>query len=492
LHNNGTNRRTRLLTTTGYLVTKLGFSLVLLYLVVSILSPDQIYPELAQYRIVLWIAIAAGLASICTLHHSLWLTKLPQTYVLLGLLGAIVLSQLAHLWFMGALEAFQSFMPSLVVFFLICLHVNTWKRLQILTVVVSGIALLLLSRGLWDVHAGNLTSPYLMVQNAETSPLIRIRAVGYLSDPNDFAQFLLTVIPLVALAKTSGNMLRNFFLVMVPCTLLIYGVYLTHSRGALLALTVVAVIAISRRVPMWVSIASGTLLFVGMKVSGFTGGRDVSVDAGADRIDLWGAGLHMFRSSPLWGVGYGKFVDFYWATAHNSFVLCLAEVGLIGCFCWLACLVISFLQLNSLAPFFSSFAKHENKAPEATETSELRAHKHFNYKTRFQRPLQSRVSNVNGIRENNMEKDTQTVRRWANALRLSLIGFVVTSWFLSRTYILTLYLLLGITAVLWRLANVGPQEMQVSGKWVRLTIAAEAGTIVALYVMIRLSWLFIR
>jgi hypothetical protein len=476
----------------------MGFFLLLLYLVVSYLSPDQIYPELASYRIVLWIAIAAGLASIPVLLRAQWVAKLPQTYVLLGLLGAIMLSQLLHLRFGGTLEAVLNFIPVLVVFFLVCIHVNTWNRLRILVFVLSGVALILLGHALWDLHTGNLTSPYLLVMNPESnSPLIRIRAVGYLSDPNDFAQFLLIVIPLITLAWAKGKKLRNFFSVVVPCMFLIYGAYQTHSRGALLALTIISIIFLSGRVPLWVSIATGTLFFAGMKVFGFTGGRDVSAEAGSGRLDLWGAGLHMFRSSPLWGVGYGRFEDFAPLTAHNSFVLCLAEVGLIGYFCWLASLVISFLQLNSLAPFAKNVGRRpgstppevcENNAPAAND--ELRASNRASHETRF--ALQSRVVDAKTLPEEVTENHTERVRRWAYELRFSLIAFVVTGWFLSRTYTITLYVLLGMTVVLLRLAKVGPREMSGWAKYVRMTIAAEVGSIVVLYVVLRISWLFIH
>ena len=480
----------------------MGFFLLLLYLVVSYLSPDELYPELAPYRVILWIAVAAALASIPVLARAQWLTKLPQTYLLLGLLAALMLSHVAHLWFGGALYAFQSFMPALVIFFLVCMHVNTWKRLRILVFVIFGVALVLLGHGLWALCTGNLASPYLMLMNPESSsPLIRIRAVGYLSDPNDFAQFLLIVVPLVALAWTKNKNIRNFFLVLVPCTLLIYGIYLTHSRGALLALTVLGVILASRRVPLWVSVGSGTLFFVGLRVFGFTGGRDVSVEAGTERIDLWAAGLHMFRTSPLWGVGYGRFPDFAFTplTAHNSFVLCLAEVGAIGCSCWLAALVISFLELDLLSPFSGNFAKSRKKA--ASEVREdnkpganhgLRANDRPSGKTRFESLSRSQVPGAKTICKENAHDDTERVRRWANALRFSLIAFVVTSWFLSRTYTITLYVLLGMTAVLGHLGEGVPRGSRFRASWIKITFAVEAATIVVLYAIVRIFGLLVH
>ena len=71
----------------------------------------------------------------------------------------------------------------------------------------------------------------------------------------------------------------------------------------------------------------------------FTGGRGISASNGADRLEAWANGLEMFKSAPLFGIGFNGFTDLYEITAHNSFVLCLAELGLLGSTLWLAMLV---------------------------------------------------------------------------------------------------------------------------------------------------------
>ncbi len=54
----------------------------------------------------------------------------------------------------------------------------------------------------------------------------------------------------------------------------------------------------------------------------------------------------MFKSAPLFGIGFNGFTDLYEITAHNSFVLCLAELGLLGSTLWLALLVTTTIGLN--------------------------------------------------------------------------------------------------------------------------------------------------
>src|ERR1700682_4357662 len=56
----------------------------------------------------------------------------------------------------------------------------------------------------------------------------------------------------------------------------------------------------------------------------------------------------MFKSAPLFGIGFNGFTEFLDITAHNSFVLCLAELGLLGSTLWMALLVTTTAGLNRI------------------------------------------------------------------------------------------------------------------------------------------------
>src|SRR6185503_3560738 len=74
------------------------------------------------------------------------------------------------------------------------------------------------------------------------------------------------------------------------------------------------------------------------------GGDSGRVDAAAsteERYEAWATGIQMFRDSPLFGVGNGQFVEHHYLTAHNSYVLALAELGLVGMFLWGAVLYLT-------------------------------------------------------------------------------------------------------------------------------------------------------
>jgi len=504
----------------------MGFFFLILYLAVSYLSPAQIYPELAQYRIVLWIAIAAGLASVPSLLRQMKFWNAPQTKLLLGLVGALILSEVSRFWFGGIVFALEGFMPVLVVFFLICIHVDSWNRLSILAILMATIALFFLGHAVWDLETGNLSSPYLFDMHWGSGQsrfsFLRIRAVGYLADPNDLAQFLIVVLPLVALPWNKTKKLRNLLFVILPSAFIVYGIYLTHSRGAILALVVLAVLVASRWIPLAVSGGMGALLFAGMMALGFSGGRDISLSSGADRIELWGIGLEMLRSSPLWGIGYGQFSNHAPMTAHNSYVLCLAEVGAIGYTLWLAAIVITMLQLNSMAAVPQSSSKVTNleasapdlttlqtftlasaggsdsppsELPEAQEDNEERAHWAPALATVQTFDLEIAGSNDSPPPEDSAAQrdDEERVRRWAKVLRMSFLGFLVTAWFLSRTYTITLYVLLGMTVVLTTFLKESPEESQERCRnWIPITAGAEFFTIVAIYLIVRFQDLFMN
>ena len=126
-------------------------------------------------------------------------------------------------------------------------------------------------------------------------------------------------------------------------------------------------------------------------------------------------------------------------TAHNAFVLCFAELGLFGYFFWIGLIVSTVLDLNRT---------------------------------------------IGSIEESGDHAD---LLRCAKAIRLSLFAFLATAWFLSRTYTITLYLLLGMAVALVHLARQANDVDELTGRppW-RLTVALQAASIAVIYVMIRL------
>jgi len=342
----------------------------------------------------------------------------------------------------------------------------------------------------------NISSP----QDDVIGQLTRIRGAGFLSDPNDLAQILLIALPLVFIAWRRGRMVSNFFVVLLPAGLLLWTTYLTHSRGGLIALAAVALMAARKKLGTTASLVLAACFIFGLLALDFTGGRGISAVDGADRLEAWANGLEMFKSAPLFGIGFNGFTDLYEITAHNSFVLCLAELGLLGSTLWLALLVTTTIGLNrgigvqkkwQRIQFFGllhlfeasslNFARalHRNLIPASGTTT-------LNY-TCASEMLPAMVTANATESEPRIEAahSPNVPQQWMVAIRLALVAFVTTSWFLSRSYTTTMYLVLGLATAAVALQR-NESESHDRGHWVLSTLVLEVMIIALIYCLVRL------
>ena len=333
------------------------FVLSILYFVTSYLTPPTLFGPLAAYRIELILAVLILLVSLPKLIGS-FILKTPQSLALMGLAIATVLSVLfGEHWAGGAVQAFLGFIPNAFAFFLVCLHCNSKRKLQGVVLTLLFVCLFVIAHGGIDLllHGGQQTEhylptdvyssnaaawqmehPYLLPKPNDRDEPNRLRGLGVINDPNDFGQLTVCVIPLMFIFWRTKKIIWNIGIVIVPACALLLGVYLTHSRGALLALIAMAIVAARRRIGTLPALLLAGALFASAMALQFTGGRAISAESGADRTSLWGQGLEIFRAHPLFGVGFGNMPDYTddHHTAHNSLVVCAAELGFFGLYFW--------------------------------------------------------------------------------------------------------------------------------------------------------------
>jgi O-antigen ligase len=114
-----------------------------------------------------------------------------------------------------------------------------------------------------------------------------------------------------------------------------------------LALATVVFLSFRHRFGHALSAVLSAVALTGLLLLGFAGSRSFSKDASFEgRTEAWYAGLQMLKDSPIWGVGLGFFRDYHERVAHNSFVHCFAELGLVGYFLWLAVIVLTVSDLG--------------------------------------------------------------------------------------------------------------------------------------------------
>jgi len=484
----------------------MGFALTILYIVVTIISPEQFGKEWASYHVVMYLAGITALASLPSMAtYSYWKTSI-QTYLLVGFTIAIALSQVAHGWLGGVVESWRMFLPSAAVFFFIVVNVTTIRRLKIAALAAAASCLAVTVEALCGYYAGfhgemfvlqtNISSP----QDDVIVQLTRIRGAGFLSDPNDLAQILLIALPLAFIAWRRGRIVTNFFVVVVPASLLLWTIYLTHSRGGLLALAAVALMAVRKKLGTSASTALTAVFILGMLALDFTGGRGISAADGADRLEAWANGLEMFKSAPLFGIGFNGFTDLYEITAHNSFVLCLAELGLLGSTLWVAMLVTTTMGLNrivavqkkrrsmklfELLPLFEVGYFHSAGAIAQTPalSAGIIALKYA--PTCEVLPAMVSAKTTAAFIKPAPIYAPSVPQNWIVAVRLALVAFMTTSWFLSRSYTTTMYLILGLAT-----ATIALQRDDIKpidrGRWIFSSVAVEVMLIVVIYGLVRL------
>lgn len=434
------------------------FLITLLYILTAYLSPATVFGSLAQYHVEAIIAVLAVVVSLPSLPNSA-IFKTPQSAALLGLSAAVAISVMANGWLGGAIPALEDFLPSALAYFLVLLHCKTKRHVQALTVLLLFICLFVIARGFIDLRLGNYESSYLMSQKDDMeTAILRIRGMSFLNDPNDLAQLLVSVIPLLFVFWAERRFLRNATLVLVPSCLLIFGMYLSHSRGGVIALIAVLLVAGRKRLGTLRSAIFAGIAFASTLALNWSGGREISVEAGSGRMEAWATGLQLVRSHPIFGVGYRAFTDYSDITAHNSIVVCAAELGMIGLFFWVLFLIptVRDVALVSSLPLPAEGEAESSETPDRGVTSAF---------------------------------TTRELKRFSRMIMLCLTGLMVAGWFLSRAYVMTLFVYAALTEVLFQIAlDRGIVKERLSlRKLVPVTCVTSVSLLFLVYIMLRIS-----
>ena len=272
-----------------------GLVLTLLYVALLILRLEDLAPGLDAYSPMLVLGVFATVASLPNIQQARPFER-RESKLLLLFFAVMIVSDLLGFWFGGAWLAVKSFVPCLFVYFLVVSNVTTPARMRALLMVCVGAGLIASVEAIAAYHTGYRADDLLFIQNlygpqgftGET--INRIRFLGWLADPNDFGQFLLTCIPLTAMLALPKRRILNLLL-LIPAAVFAYGVFLTRSRGALLGIGIVVLFAFRKRMGRIGSALIAVLGLAGLAAIGFTGGRGIRIGDGSDRLELWSDGI---------------------------------------------------------------------------------------------------------------------------------------------------------------------------------------------------------
>ena len=341
--------------------SQIAFAMLLCGCATMIVRPAEFVPALMGLPIYDAFISTALLLGYRGLQQRLsWrnLKQEPTTLCLVGVLFAIMASHLTRFYLGGALNGAIEFFKVMLLFALIVSLTDTVSRMRTLLAVLALSASLTVGLCVLDflevveiefiTHISDVGG--FDAANVRTRHN-RMRGTGIFQDPNDLC--LVIVFSGIACAYfLLDQRLKNIrLLLLIPLAILVTGLLCTQSRGGLLAAGLGFLILVVCKYGKQAALLFGIM---GLCVLPLIAGRQANIDLGEggtghERITLWRDGLAALRSPAiLFGVGQGMYEEYADLVAHNSFVHAFVELGLIGGTLFLGCFYFPAMALWQL------------------------------------------------------------------------------------------------------------------------------------------------
>lgn len=318
----------------------IAYGALLLFVALVYLTPGTLYPPLENFPIAKGVAVISFLFLFSAMRTkgASWRLTDPTSLWLMtfGAIGG--LSIITALWRELAVSAFLDFLKVILVYFLILHLLDRLDRFRKFFWVM-----------LWGgmILAGGTLMHYLLKIDLDGG--FRASWIGVYKDPNDLAYNLVVLVPigLSLLEEERSFMKKGVVLGIIGAYLA--AIYVTFSRGAVVALAVVFFLQILRSRNRMLHFSLAALLFmVLLAVAPAHYWERVETilkfrqdESAMGRIYAWKAGFGMVQDRPLLGVGIGCFVlgwPIYappeagtkWRAPHNTFVAVMGENGILG------------------------------------------------------------------------------------------------------------------------------------------------------------------
>lgn len=381
------------------------FYFILVYLVLVLIRPQD-YPAVAESPGPPLQSIALVLAAGLWVFSQRKSFNQPQYLLIPVFLFIAMVSKVVNGWAGGALFVFLVFAPVLLAYVLLANAVDTRARMQ------TAMGVFVVCACVLAVHGIDQASTGIGWTGVELSQGTRIQYVGIFNDPNDLGMLFVMCLPMAFYLSARGGWLglkRLFWWTAI--VLLVWGCYLTNSRGTLLALVAMLGVYVWRTRGMFLAGLLGAGALGGlMMLPSRMQEMDVSEASAMGRVESWYEGIQMFIGSPVFGIGAGGYSDLHELTAHNSFVLVLAETGIVGFTVWLAIVGYCFRMMMAIV----------NRGDDIIDDV----------------PME--------VPDDVALRDWKTDKALSLCMLISLTGFFTAAFFLSRSYVVILYLLVAL------------------------------------------------
>jgi hypothetical protein len=341
-------------------------------------------------------------------------------------------------WWGGIVPALEKLVPPILLFVILSGSVRSIHELKFYSLIVIACACIIVTHGHFQSTEGIGWTGSEMIEG-------RITYSGIFNDPNDIGLLIVLSVALVIfqLGVQRGKLMR--LVLWSSLGWLLYGIYLTDSRGTMLAVLAVFGLEARRLYGNVVVGIAGTGVIAVLFAYTRLAELDAEEASAGNRVEAWYEGLQMLIQNPGFGVGWGMFSDYnFGLTAHNSLILAMAELGLFGYTMWMALVLLSGLMIYRLAQDPGIRKKMAPEAPTnwlANRTASLSVEQ--TSALNEQSPVVA-AAEIDSKRGAQVVADEQTERLAARALLLAAIGFAVGAFFLSQSFKAMLFINIGL------------------------------------------------
>lgn len=347
-------------------ISGFGFVLFLVVNATLFLRPAEVFEDLRGIEIYQYSILACLLCSVAPFLRAFRIRDLerkPIVVCVVATLLAGVVSLLAQVALDEAWAAALGGLKTLIYFFLLIGLVTTPRRLRLLILSLSLFASCAVLLAILNYHhvikltpaivrapVDGVVVPLGMDPPKDPNEPERMEGTGMFQDPNDLCCLIVLglIFTLYGLTEKDLGFFRAIWL--IPLGIYGYGFALTGSRGGFLALLAGLAVLVRLRFGLYKLVVLGVIglpLLVAV-----LGGRQTEIttrtQTAQQRVQIWSAGLLIFRSAPVFGVGMHHFTESVDFVAHNSYIQTYAELGFVGGTLFLSIFYLSVYSLYRL------------------------------------------------------------------------------------------------------------------------------------------------
>jgi len=473
------------------------FIVTAVYTALLITRPHEFIPALAESPLLQVVLLTA---------FGIWIlipdkgTELPQFRILPFLLMFVWLSLGFAGWWGGIIPAAERLVPAMLFFAIVTGAVRSLREFRLYSALVIVCACIIVLHGHIQHTTGIGWTGQPMIQG-------RITYSGIFNDPNDIGLLIVLSIAMTLfhLRIQTNRIFR--LLSWIALGWLLYGVYLTDSRGTMLA--TMAVLGLEAWKQYGKAIVITAAMLVVPVLIAFTRLAELNAeeDSAGNRIEAWYEGIQLLVHKPFFGIGWGMFSDYHEMTAHNSFVLAMAELGLAGYTFWLALVLLTGWMIYRLA-FPADTVQplppqlRQRLAGPTVALAGVGAYPSVAYRMDS---VQSRPAQNAAILARNTRgplapaianapaqvaesTDETSERLAARSLLFAAVGFTIGAFFLSQSYKPMLFINCGLIVGRYlgmRQAGISVPPMSLA-RSLPLIIVAAFGSVVAMWILVRI------